>query len=102
MTKRFIIRKNMVDILDAATMKNFIHKVLDHIEDCQANRNHNPNLEKLGHDVLKTVFEFGLVNLDGGCSGCGGSCHTENPSPEEPKPQNNNGNGKVIPFKKLH
>lgn len=35
MTKRFVPRKDLVDLLDAETMRSFIHKVLNHVEESQ-------------------------------------------------------------------
>lgn len=105
MTKRFVPRKDLVDLLDAETMQSFIHKILTHVEESQTHPYYNPNLEKLGHEILRTAFEFGLVNLNGGCPGCGSSCHTSDEPPEEtdnPKPAKSPENGKIIPFKKLN
>ncbi|AEG59882.1 hypothetical protein [Desulforamulus ruminis] len=100
MSKRFIIRKELVENLDATTMKSFIHKVLDDIDACQSSQPFAPNLEKLGHEVLRAAFEIGLVHLDNGCPGCSGSCSADSTAPEEAKPSNHT--CKVIPFKKLH
>ncbi|MDO7785981.1 hypothetical protein [Desulforamulus aquiferis] len=96
MTKRFIIKKEMLDVLDPETMRDYVSNILQHIEDCQGNHS-LPNLESLGQDVLKTSFEFGLVDINSGCSGCSGGC----PTTKEKTPVSNK-SGKVIPFKKLH
>lgn len=97
MSKRFITKNEMVDTLDPQTMRDYIKKILQHVDDCQAN-NLNPNLERLGHDLIKTSFEFGLVELNSGCSSCSGGC----PTSQEKPAGLNKGPGKVIPFKKLH
>ncbi len=54
MTKRFIQRNDLVDLLDAETIRSFLHKVLRHVEDSQSHPYYNPNLDKLGYEVLKT------------------------------------------------
>jgi len=104
MTKRFITRQDLIDKLDTETMKSFIYKILEQIEDCQENSLFTPNLEKLGHDVLQTAFQHGLVDINGGCPGCGGSCHSQEEKNENlpNRKPDSSGNGKVIPFKRLH
>lgn len=97
MTKRFIPKKELVDIMDPQAMKEFIGKILQQIDECQS-PNNNPNLERLGHEVLRTAFEFGLVDINGGCPGCSGGC----PSSKEKPHGSDKTPGKVIPFKKLH
>ncbi|AEF94403.1 hypothetical protein Desca_1548 [Desulfotomaculum nigrificans CO-1-SRB] len=102
--KRFITRQDLLDNLNAEIMKQFISLILERIDECQTNAQFNPNLDKLGHDVLKAAFEFGLVNINAGCPGCnGGGCHGNSPSKEtENKPSSKgSNNGKVIPFKRL-
>lgn len=54
MTKRFIQRNDLVDLLDAETIRSFLRKVLKHVEDNQSHPYYNPNLDKLGYEVLKT------------------------------------------------
>ncbi|GAB6157773.1 hypothetical protein JCM39194_09730 [Desulfotomaculum varum] len=98
MTKRFIPRRDLVDLLDTETMRSFLMHVLQHIDDSQTHPYYNPKLDKLGHEVLKTAFEFGLVNLNGGCPGCGG-CAADTQA-DKPKPDNTSEKGKIIPFKR--
>lgn len=104
MTKRFITRKDLLESLDIETLKSFIYKVLDEIDNCQTAPYYNPNLEKLGHEILRAAFEFGLVNLNNGCPGCGDSCDSANETSEEKDSSKLSSPtlAKVIPFKKLN
>ena len=98
--KRFIPRKDLIDTLDKETMKVFITTFLDKVNECQTHPYYKPNLEKLGHELLKAAFEIGLININQGCPGCGGgSCPS---ATEESKPKTNktSRNGKVLQFKK--
>ncbi|SHK11832.1 hypothetical protein [Desulforamulus aeronauticus] len=101
--RRFIPRKDLIDSLGEDTMRLFITKFLDKVDECQTHPYYKPNLEKLGHEMLRTAFEFGLVNLNQGCPGCsGGSCHSPAEDTTQRKTDKTSGSGKVLPFKRLN
>lgn len=108
MTKRFITRKDLLESLDIETLKSFIYKVLDEVDNCQTAPYYNPNLDKLGHEVLRAAFEFGLVNLNSGCPGCSDSCDSTGDSTNENSEEKDSSKlttptlAKIIPFKKLN
>ncbi|ABO50684.1 hypothetical protein Dred_2167 [Desulforamulus reducens MI-1] len=93
MTKRFISQRGILISMDIEIMKDFISEVLDQIDACQSPPYYNPNLDKLGHEVLRAAFEYGLVNLDGSCPNPG------KPHDNHSKDNKSQGTGKVIPFR---
>ncbi|AQS59522.1 hypothetical protein [Desulforamulus ferrireducens] len=100
--KRFIPRWDLVDTLDPATMANFITKFLHKVDECQTHPYYKPNLEKLGHEMLKAAFEMGLININQGCPGCGGGSCPSSQGEHKPTETNNPPRkGKVLQFKKL-